>query len=407
MAGTAAGMVVGKMMTIMRALAALLCALLLSSGPALAERETFTFAYLMRAEDPAYAAHRAYTGLALRDRKPPLDGAKTALRESRVLGRALGLKFALEEVTLGEGDDAAAAIRELASEGPRVFLLDLPLEELREAVAGLAGEDVILFNVRHGADALRGEACAPILFHTIPSDAMRMDALAQFLLKKRWTEVLILEGEEAADRRLSAAFQAAAGKFGLEVVEIRPFVLSNDPRQRDQTNVALLTGDADYDVVFLADSLGEFGRYVPFQTYDPRPVVGSEGLRSSGWHWTWERHGAPQLNQRFDRIAERPMGETDYAAWAAIKAVVEALVRSETREAAGLRAYLTSEAFTLDTYKGAPGNFRPWDNQLRQAVLLHSHNAVIARAPFEEFLHETNSLDTLGADRPETACVMN
>jgi ABC transporter substrate binding protein (PQQ-dependent alcohol dehydrogenase system) len=216
--------------------------------------------------------------------------------------------------------------------------------------------------------------------------------------------VLILEGGNEADQTLSAAFQEAARKFRLNVVDVRPFVLSNDPRLRDQTNVPLLTGDADYDVVFLADTLGEFGRYVPYQTYQARPVVGSEGLVASAWHWTWERHGAPQLNQRFDRIAGRRMTDADYAAWAAIKSVVEAMVRTGSRDIAVLRDFLRSDAFTLDTYKGAPGSFRRWDNQLRQAVLLHTHNAVIERAPIEGFLHQTNNLDTLGPDRPETAC---
>ena len=69
-----------------------------------------------------------------------------------------------------------------------------------------------------------------------------------------------------------------------------------------------------------------------------------------------------------------------------------------------LHDYLTNNAFTLDTYKGAPGNFRPRNNQLRQAVLLHTHNAVIARTPLEGFLHQTNNLDTLGRDQPELAC---
>jgi hypothetical protein len=155
--------------------------------------------------------------------------------------------------------------------------------------------------------------------------------------------VLILEGEQDADRVMSTAFQDSARKFGLEVVDVRPFVLSNDPRVRDETNIPLLTGDADYDVVFLADTLGEFGRYVPYHTYDPRPVVGSEGLVASAWHWTWERQ--PQLNQRFDRIAERPMTDTDYAAWAAVRSAVEAMVRTESREIPVLRAYLTDDAF--------------------------------------------------------------
>jgi ABC transporter substrate binding protein (PQQ-dependent alcohol dehydrogenase system) len=382
----------------------ILTLLALGAGPAMAAKELVSFAYLQRESDPAYQPNRAYTGLTLRDRKPPLDGAKTALRESRVLGRALGVKFVLREETLGEADDPVAAIEALAADGTRIFLLDLPLGDVTHAAAALADEDLLLFNIRHGAGELRGEDCSPVLFHTIASDAMRMDGLAQFLFKKNWTEVLILEGEQDADRVMSTAFQDSARKFGLEVVDVRPFVLSNDPRVRDETNIPLLTGDADYDVVFLADTLGEFGRYVPYHTYDPRPVVGSEGLVASAWHWTWERHGAPQLNQRFDRIAERPMTDTDYAAWAAVRSAVEAMVRTESREIPVLRAYLTDDAFTFDTYKGAPGNFRPWDNQLRQAVLLHTHNAVIARAPLEEFLHQTNTLDTLGRDRQETAC---
>ena len=373
------------------------------AAPAAAQ-EVFAFAYLQREGDPAYVPHRAYTGLVLKDRRPPIDGARAALRESRVIGRAIGAWFELVERTLGAGDDAVAAIEGLAARGTRVFLLDLPLEEVTRAGAALADRDLLLFNIRHRANALRGQACSPVLFHTIPSEAMLMDALAQYLFKKTWTEVLLLEGEAEADKALSAAFQEAARKFRIEIVDVRPFVLGNDPRMRDQTNIPLLTGGADYDVIFLADTLGEFGRYVPYRTYDARPVVGTEGLTAATWHWTWERHGAPQLNQRFDRIAGRRMAGPDWAAWAAVKATVEAMVRTESRAIAEIRAFLVSDDFVLDTYKGVPGSFRPWNNQLRQAILLHTHNAVVARAPIEGFLHRKNNLDTLGRDEPESAC---
>ncbi len=216
--------------------------------------------------------------------------------------------------------------------------------------------------------------------------------------------MLLLEGEAEADKALNAAFQEAARKFRIEIVDVRPFVLSNDPRVRDQTNIPLLTGGVDHDVIFLADTLGEFGRYVPYRTYDARPIVGTEGLTAATWHWTWERHGAPQLNQRFDRIAGRRMTGADWAAWTAVKATVEAMVRTESRAIADIRAFLVSDDFVLDTYKGAPGSFRPWNNQLRQAILLHTHNAVVARAPIEGFLPRKNNLDTLGRDEPESAC---
>ena len=63
-----------------------------------------------------------------------------------------------------------------------------------------------------------------------------------------------------------------------------------------------------------------------------------------------------------------------------------------------------SDQLTLDTVKGTPGSFRPWDHQLRAPILLSTADAVIERAPLPGFLHQTNVLDTLGVDAPETAC---
>ncbi len=386
------------------ALAFFLLVLGSSGAPA---QDAFSFVYLQRADDPFYAPHRAYTGLTLRDRHRPLDGAKTALREGRILGRVLDLRFELEQRALEAGDNPLTAVEALRREaGAAVFLLDLPLADIEALRPLLFRQDLMFFNVRHPDDRLRGGDCAAGLFHTLPSHAMRMDALAQFLSKKGWRKVLLLVGEDQSDRILEDAFTQSARKFRLEVVHRREFVLSNDPRRRDQNNVALLTGGADYDVVFVADNLGEFGRYVPYNVQKPRPVIGSEGLGASAWHWTWERHGAPQLNQRFDRIGKRKMQPLDFAGWAAVRSVIEAVVRTKSTEVAALRAFMTSDDFTFDAYKGAPANFRPWDHQLRQPILLHTENAVIERAPIEGFLHEKNNLDTLGPDQRESGCRM-
>jgi len=368
------------------------------------DRQDFTFVYLQQDEDPAYAVHRAYTGLKLRERKRPLAGAETAIRDVRILGRALGLVFKLESVELPEAADPSSLLRDQIVRGRRVFLLDLPLEKVRRLANEFAEEEVILFNIRHGDAGLRQGICGGRLFHTIPSLAMRSDALAQFIAARDWPRVLVLEGETEADKNFSAAFQESARKFGLSVVAVHPFVLSNDPRQRDQNNVALLTATPAHDVIFLADEYGEFGRYVPYATYLPRPVVGSEGLVPSAWHWTWERHGAPQLNQRFDEVSGRTMAGEDWAAWAAVRAVVEAIARSKSTEVGRLRDTMLDADFAFDLYKGFAGNFRPWTHQLRQAVLLHTHNAVIDLAPLPGFLHERNNLDTLGIDEPESRC---
>jgi len=367
--------------------------------------EPFSIGYVSRTDDSFYDRHRGYTGLVLRDQHPPIDGAKVAVRESRVIGRSLGIEFELVEIALATEEDPVAALRRVSEQrGIGVFILDLPLEDVVAAAKAFAESDLILFNVRHGDDTLRGADCSPVLFHTIPSHAMLMDGLAQYLFKKTWTDVLMLEGESSRDQGLGAAFRNSARKFRLKIVDVRPFVVSNDPRRRDQTNIPILTGSADYDVVFVVDTSGELDRYVPYASYRPRPVIGTAGLGASAWHWTWERHGAPQLNQRFDRIAKRRMEEMDWAAWAAVKSIVEAIARTRSTEITKLRAFLSSPDFILDTYKGAPGSFRHWDLQLRQPVLLHSHDAVLASAPIEGFLHEKNNLDTLGADQSESKC---
>jgi ABC transporter substrate binding protein (PQQ-dependent alcohol dehydrogenase system) len=233
---------------------------------------------------------------------------------------------------------------------------------------------------------------------------MLADALAQYLAVRGWRRALALVGPDEASAATAAAFDHAAAKFGLTIADRQAFELTNDPRRREQSNMALLTGRAEHDVIFLADEIGEFGRYVPYATYAARPVVGSEGLRPLAWHWTFERFGAPQLNQRFEKRAGRRMEAEDWAAWAAVRAIVEAVSRTQSTDISGLRAFMESPEFTLDLYKGAPGGFRPWSGQLRQPVLLTVHNAVIAVAPMVEFLHQTNTLDTLGIDRAEANC---
>jgi len=384
----------------------LLAAVQLGSVPrAAAQQPVFGFLYVYQEDDPAYAERRAYTGLKLRERHRPLAGAETALKDVRILGRALGLSFKLDSLALAPDADAVQALRTaIAGTGTRVFLLDLPLARMRELAAAFAAEDVILFNVRHGDAVLRQEGCTATLFDTIPSLAMRSDALAQYLAARNWTRVLVLEGEAPADRDFSAAFQASARKFGLRIVAVHPFLLSNDPREREQNNIALLTAEPAHDVVFLADDYGEFGRYVPYSTYAPRPVVGSEGLVASAWHWTWERNGAPQLNQRFDRVAGRTMADEDWATWVAVRVVVEAIAEGKSATPADIRRKLTAADFTFDLYKGFPGSFRPWNHQLRQPVLLHTHNATLKAAPLPGFLHQSNNLDTLGLDETESRC---
>ncbi len=373
--------------------------------PALAaETVALPIGYLEITDDARYDEKRAYARIRVRPHDRPLPGAEMAIRESRVLGRAMKIKFSLERA---RGKTAAALVSEIermVAAGVRYFLIDADAAVITALGVATAGRDVLLFNISEPADVLRGAGCRANVMHVYPSHAMMTDALAQFLVARKWREVLVLKGPDKEDAAFAAAFEASARRFGVRVVASRDFVLGNDPRERENNNIALMTAEDDYDAVFVADAEGEFGRYVPYQTYRPRPVIGTEGLIAEAWHWAWERHGAPQLNQRFEKRAKRRMTGTDWAAWVAVKAIVESAVRTRSTEFKILNGFLKSDKLTLDGYKGTPSSFRPWDNQLRQPILLRTHNAIVKRAPLKGFLHSTENMDTLGYDRDDRKC---
>ena len=362
--------------------------------------------YLSQEQDQYYARERAYAGLDIKKPERPLPGVKTGLAESRIRGRALNLAFELVEVVVPVDTPAENILAPLLLEDQTGFVVvDLPREQMLSVVQHFSTHNVLFFNARLSDDDLRGEYCAEKLFHTIPSYAMLQDALAQFLRKKNWTRILLLQGPLPDDQAIATSFERAAIKMGLKIVEKREFLLSNNPKDRSQSNVQLMTAGFRYDAVYVSDSYGEFSRYVPYQTNDSRLVIGSDGLIPSAWHWTWERYGAPQLNQRFKKQTQRDkMSSGEWAGWAAIKSLVTAIVKTGSTNFTILHQYLTSAEMSLDLYKGVPGSFRNWNNQLRQSILLHTYNAVVESAPIDGFLHKTNNLDTLGIDQDESVC---
>jgi len=383
-----------------------LLALALLAAPAFAaDPVKITIGYVDRGDDPAYANSRGYEGLLPAHRASPFAGAQLAIADAKPVGQAVGIEFAIEHVTLEEGGDPGAAIKQLVEEKKAVaVVLDLPLDETLKAAIEAANLPVALFNGRHADPWLRQAACKTNLFHSLPSSDMLEDALAQVLVKRNWKRVLIVESDDPEDKSVSTAFQASAGKFGLTIAAVKSFVPGENPRNRDQNNTRLITGGTEYDVVFVADHQGDFSRGLLFNTLLPRPVVGSAGLMPMAWHPLWDRDGAAQLQRRFFRAAKRPMTDLDWAAWAGVRAVVETVVASKARSGADVIKALHSQDLTLELYKGEPGSFRTWNKQLRQPILLATDQTVAAVAPVEGMLHRTNPLDTLGLDEPEFHC---
>ncbi len=386
-------------------LALLVCGI--SASSALAQSEPprdMRMVYIDRAEDPFYDPPAQTDGVIRVENRPPIAGAELGLKDVAALGRAAQVHFVLEHHTVAADGDVAADITAVMATSPALVLLDLPHDDIVSAVKAVPSGSLALVNIRDTSDDLRRNLCGTALFHTIPSQSAYSDALAQMIVRKNWKRVLTLIGPEPEDQELAKLFAASAKKFGAKIVDTKPFIAGNDPRKREENSTALMTGESEYDVIYVADSTGDFGRFVEFRQVKPRPVIGSEGLEASAWHRAAERYGAPQVNHRFERDAGRAMSDMDWSAWVAVKAAAEAVARNKAMTGAAVSAALLSGTIEIEMTKGIPGSFRAWDHQLRQPIMLHTADAVIAMAPIEGFLHENSVLDTLGLSDRDTNC---
>jgi ABC transporter substrate binding protein (PQQ-dependent alcohol dehydrogenase system) len=370
--------------------------------------QRITIGFVDIAGDPRYEPLKAYGRLVLKTREHPFAGAQVAIEEAQAIARVLKLDFALERITVKSAEAVAPAVLQaLDQRNIQFFVVDVPADTFKPLAAALRGRDVLLFNATAPEDSLRREVCAREIVHTLPSLAMSMDGLIQHLVAHKWRDYFILQGPLPADALMSNAFVAAAKKLGARIVGKKDFKVGTDPREREQNNPALLTAGRDYDVVFVADDDFEFVRQVPYQTVRPRPVVGSIDLEPVAWHWTWEHNGAPQVNSRFEKLTGgRHMESADWAAWMAVRMVIKSAQGARSGDFKKQRDFMLNGA-VFDGDKGLALSVRPWDQQLRQAILLAAPYAVVASVPVEGFLHRTNVLDTLGDDEQDTPCHLN
>ncbi|MDR3463539.1 MAG: ABC transporter substrate-binding protein [Beijerinckiaceae bacterium] len=337
-------------------------------------------------------------------------GASLALDEVNLTGRFIGLHYTLDVVHLHGHSDLAAQTRPLLSTS-KLIVAALTAPDLLTIASMPEAVDAVILDIGSSDDRLRQEQCRRNVFHLLPSIAMRSDALAQYLMKKRWARWLVLRGPSAEDQAWADDLHRSAARFGGKIVEDRLYSYDAGSRRVDtgyqqiQTQLPLATANApSHDIVIVADTADFFGDYLPYNTTEPRPVAGTQGLVPVAWHPAFQEYSALQMQHRFELAAHRTMNERDYAGWLAIRAIGEASIRSGKTETADLGAFMRSKAFELAGFKGQAMTFRPWDQQLRQPVLLASALMVVSLSPQEGYLHPKFLTDTLGFDEPETKC---
>lgn len=339
-------------------------------------------------------------------------GAEVGVADNNTTGRFLRQNFALQTVEVPTGQDPVPALDSLIAKGIRLVVTDLPAAAvLRLADAG-ASRGVVVFNAEAPDDALREQHCRANLIHTAPSDAMLADALAQYLVWKRWSRWFLVYGMQPDDLLLADAYRNAAKVFGAHIVADRQFKGQAGSRETDtglielQQQLPVFSQNVpDYDVLVCADRHAVFADYLPYRTWDARLVAGSAGLMPTSWDPNSTEFGGKQMQDRFRAYAHRLMTATDMNAWVAVRMIGTAASYAQSLDADKIMAYMRSDQFQLGAYRGLSLSIRSWNGQVRQAILLSdSGRAVVSMSPQPGFLHQYTVLDTLGIDRAESAC---
>lgn len=332
-----------------------------------------------------------------------LKGAELGIQDSNTTGRFLQQHYQLSTTISTDADDMFAKASALKAQGTRLFVANMPAIHL-EQLSRQLGKDVLIFNAGSQADELRTQTCLSNVLHSAPSRAMLTDALGQWLNAKRLKRWLLISGNQPEDKAYANAIKRTAKRFGSKIIEEKQWSFDTDLRRTAQKELPLFTQTDEYDVVIVADERGDFGEYLLYNTWYPRPVAGTQGLTPVTWHRVVEQWGAAQLQSRFGKLSNRWMTGKDYASWAAVRTLAEAVTQTRKNDAATLRRFILSDKFQLAAFKGRKLSYRTWSGQLRQTIPVIHPRAVVSQSPQPGFLHPVTDLDTLGFDKPESRC---
>lgn len=351
--------------------------------------------------------------LALPASNDGIAGAQLAFADNNTTGKFLNETFTLEEQTIQKNGDPAVATADLARDGISLVITDLPADDLLKAADAGRSHGMLFFDVGAYDDRLREEDCRANVIHVAPTRSMLADGLAQYLAWKQWRKWFLAVGSHPNDVLWGDALKRSAKRFGAKIVEERIFPDTGGARRTDsgiaqiQRQIPSFTqGAAAYDVLVAADESEVFAGYLPYRTWEPRPVAGSAGLMPSSWDPSHEQWGATQMQNRFLKMFSRRMSALDMQAWSAARMIGEAVTRTKSASVQAIRDFLLSPDFSLAAFKGQRLTLRPWNLQLRQPILLSDGRNVVSVSPQEGFLHQFSELDTLGYDRPETKCIL-
>ena len=348
-----------------------------------------------------------------------ISGAKMAIDENNAGGKLVGDLYSLDVSTVASPDKAVEALAKMIESGHHYFIVDASAETLLKLSDFAKDKDALLFNVRATDVALRQEACRKNVMHVVPDRYMLADALGQYLVTKKWTNWLLVYGSTPGDLAYADAIKRAASRFGATIVDAREYKDNSGGRRDDVGTIPPgkqastdkdFVANPDYQVIIVADEDQLFGPYMPYRGgADARPVAGTTGLTATTWSPGHEKWGATQANNHFEKDFKRLMLPIDYQAYVAARTVGEAVTRNHGADFVTVAEFIHGPELQLAPFKGIKQQYRPWDGQFRQPILIATDKVPVSLSPQRGFPHAAHAeveVDTLGIDEPESKCKM-
>ncbi len=353
----------------------------------------------------------------------PLDagisGAKMAIDENNAGGQFTGELYSLDVSTVTSPDKAVEALQKFYDSGHHYIIVDASADTLLKLSDFAKDKDILLFNIRAEDVSLRQENCRANIMHVVPDRYMLADALAQYLVTQKWTNWLLVHGSTPGDLAYADAIRRAAGRFGATIVDDREYKDLSGGRRDDVGTIPpgkqasadeAFAANPQYQVIVVADEDQLFGPYMPYRGgADPRPVAGTTGLTATTWSPGHEKWGATQANNHFQKDYKRLMLPIDYQGYVAARTIGEAVTRNTGADFATVAAFIHGPELQLAPFKGIKQQYRPWDGQFRQPILIATDKVPVSMSPQRGFPHASHAeieMDTLGIDQPESKCKM-
>jgi ABC-type branched-subunit amino acid transport system substrate-binding protein len=299
------------------------------------------------------------------------------------------------EVLLSNVPDAEAAVRagdRMAGFEQAVAIAGGYGDEQAAALASVSrSTGTLFFNLGSSSERLRETERDGLTFHVEARDRTYLGAMAAWYGEAGNSSWFLVHDEGEAGEALLASTREALQAAGGGLSEAGSFAVRGSP---DLLAAIRAIGESEADLVFLLldwraqlDFMGLYDAFglearlagFPFPVTQTRRFyrAAADALsepavvrRAALWEATLDEGGAGELNRLFFQRWGRPMDSPAWAAFAAVRVLVDAAMSTGSDSPDELGGFLAQPDNEFELGKGRGTSFDPDDHQLRQSVYL-------------------------------------